>query len=297
MTAASEALRQQTDRSDQLTAENQRLAQLAKQTPPAATVNPSLELLRLRGEVARLRQEVASERTKTNGPSTLSGIKADPAMWKVIRDQQKTGMTAIYKDFAKKLNLPPEQVEKFNNVLTDDVMENIDHITAVLQDGIAPAAMEPVFAGQEAALQEKIQELLGPEGLADYKEYTRSLAAYITAEQFKGMLAGEKAEQETKARQLYEAMFEETKQTLANAGLPADFQMVPTLNFRNFASNAEEEKNLKLLDGIYERLIARSGSFLTTEDIGKFGEFRASVINGNRMALTVNRKMMAPGGN
>jgi RNA polymerase sigma factor (sigma-70 family) len=296
LTTASEALRQQTERSDQLMKENQRLAQLAKQTPPAATVNPSLELLRLRGEVARLRQEVASERARTNGPSALSGIKADPAMWKVIRDQQKTGMTAIYKDFAKKLNLPPEQVEKFNNVLADDVMENIDHITAVLQDGITPAAMEPVFAGQEAALQEKIQELLGPEGLADYKEYTRSLAAYITAEQFKGMLAGEKAEQETKARQLYEAMLEETKQTLANAGLPADFQLVPTLNFRNFASNAEEEKNLKLLDGIYERLIARSGTFLTTEDIGKFGEFRTSVINGNRMALTMNRKMMAPGG-
>jgi len=292
-----EALRQQTERNDHLAMENQRLTRLASATTstPVVTNNPSLELLRLRGEVTRLRQEVASERSRTNGPSALSGIKADPAMWKAIRDQQKMGMAAIYKDLAKRLNLPAEKAENLNDLLADNIMENIDHITAVLRDGIAPAEMEPVFAGQEAALQEKIQDLLGPEGLADYKEYTRRLASNITAEQFKGMLAGDKAEQETKARQLYQVMLEETQQALASAGLPADFQTVPMLNFRNIASETEGEKNLKLIDDIYERVAARAGSFLTPEDIGKFSEFRKSAINANRMSLMMNRKMMAPG--
>lgn len=297
LTEANGALRQQTEKSDQLAAENARLARLASQatSTPVVTNNPSLELLRLRGEVNRLRQEVASERQRTNGPSALSGIKADPAMWKVIRDQQKVGMASIYKDFAKKLNLPAEQVEQFNDLLADNVMENIDHVTAVLQDGITPAQMEPVFAGQEAALLEKIESLLGPDGLVDYQEYTRRLASNITAEQFKGRLTGDKEEQEAKARQLYDVMLAETQQTLANAGLPADFQTVPMLNFRNIASEVEGEKNLKLIDGIYERVLVRSGSFLSPEDIGKFGEFRTTVISANRMSLTMNRKMMAPG--
>ena len=298
LTGVSAALLQETERNRELVAENDRLNKLALPTKsaPAVATSPSLELLRLRGEVARLRQDVASEQARTNGPSALSGIKADPAMWKVIRDQQKVGMSMIYKDFAKKLNLPPDQAEKFNDLLADNVMENIDHITAVLRDGTAPADMEPIFAGQEAALLEKIQTLLGPEGVAEYEEYTRRLGSNITAEQFKGMLSGEKTEQEAKAHQLYDVMLEETKQALAKAGLPADFQTVPMLNFRNIASETEAERNLKLMDAVYEGVIARSGSFLSPEELVKLGEFRATVINANRMSLTMNRKMMAPGG-
>ncbi len=293
---ANAALEQQTKHSEELAAENARLAKLATQVSaaPVVTNNPSLELLRLRGEVARLRQEVASERQRPSGPSALSGIKADPAMWKVIRDQQKVGMASIYKDFIKKLNLPPEQTEKLADLLADNVMENIEHITTVLRDGMTPAQMEPIFAGQEAALLEKIQALLGPEALPQYQEYTRQLLSGITAEQFKEKLTGEKAEQETKARQLYAVMLAETQQTLANAGLPADYQIVPTLNFRNIASETEAEKNLKLIDGVYERAIAKVGSFLSPEEISKLEEFRKSVSSGNRMALTMNRKMMAP---
>jgi RNA polymerase sigma factor (sigma-70 family) len=290
---ANEALQQQAKRSEELAAENARLAKLAAQpvVVPAVTNNSSLELLRLRGEVARLRQE---ERARTNGPSVLSGIKADAAMWDAIRAQQKVGMGSIYKDFARKLKLPPEQTEKLNELLADDVMENIDHITAALRDNLTPAQMEPIFAGQEAALLEKIQTLLGPEALEQYQEYTRRLASNITAEQFKGMLSGEKAEQEAKARQLYELMLAETQQALASAGLPANYQTLPVLNFRNIASESESEKNLQLMDGVYERALAKAGSFLTPEDVAKFGEFRAKAINSQRAALKMNRTMMSP---
>lgn len=299
LNTANEALRQQTEQREQLSAENARLAKLSSQvvsTPAVSTSSPSLELLRLRGEVARLRQEVASERQRTNGPSALSGMKADPAMWKMMRDQQKAGMASIYKDFAKKLNLPSEQTEKLSDLLADNVMENIDHITAVLEKGMSPAEMETIFAGQEAALLEKIQAELGSEGLAQYQEYTRRLASNITAEQFKAKLSGEKEEQEAKARQLYDVMLEETRQILANAGLPENFQTLPMLNFRNIASETEAEKNLKVMDRVYERAIAKSGAFLTPEEIGKLEEFRKLAVNQQRMVLTMNRKMMSPGG-
>lgn len=295
---ANAALEQQAKRSEELAAENARLAKLAVQPAPTPTVtnNPSLELLRLRGEVARLRQEVMSERQRTNGPSALSGIKADPQMWKVIRDQQKVGMASIYKDFAKKLKLPEEQTEKLADLLADNVMENIDHITTVLRDGMTPAQMEPIFAGQEAAMLEKIQELLGPEALSQYQEYTKRLASNITAEQFKGSLSGEKSEQEAKARQLYDVMLAETQQALIDAGLPADYQTLPILNFRNIASETEAEKNLKLMDSVYERAVAKSSGFLNPEEVTKFEEFRAKAISQQRMVLKMNRTMMSPGG-
>lgn len=292
------ALQLERAQTEKLTAENLRLAKLAAYPGPtsASTNNPALELLRLRGEVARLRQDVASERQRTNGPSALSGIKADAAMWKLIREQQKTGMGSLYQDFAKKLKLQPEQTAQLSEVLADNVMENIDHITTVLRDGMTPAQMEPIFAGQEAALLEKIQALLGPEALAQYQEYTSRLTSNITAEQFKSMLTGEPAEQEAKARQFYDVLLAETQQILAEAGLPADYQTLPMLNFRNIASEAEAEKNLKLMDDIYGRAITQASSFLSPEDVAKFGEFRAKANSQQRMVLTMNRTMMAPGG-
>lgn len=293
---ANAALQQQTKRNEELAAENARLAKLSAQpvtSAPAVTNNPSLELLRLRGEVARLRQDLATERS-TNGPSALSGLKSDPATWAALRAQQKVGMGALYKDFAKRLKLPDDQVEKLSDLLADDVMENIDHITAALRDKLTPAQMEPIFAGQEAAMLEKIQALLGPEAVAQYQEYTKRMTSNISAEQFKEMLSGEKAEQVAKARQIYDLMLEETRQALADAGLPENYQTLPILNFRNIASEATEAQSLQLMKSIYDKTAARAGSFLSSEELTKFAEFQAKAISNQRMVIKMNRTMMSP---
>ena len=295
---ANESLRQQTEQNSRLAAENERLSSLlARSAAPAPATNDSArELLRLRGEVGRLRRESAEEQdAKTNRPSPLSGLTADPAMWKLIRDQQKATFTAIYKEFTNRMTLPPEQADKLVNLLADDVMENINHITAVLREGKTPEQMNQVFAAQEAALQEKVKDLLGPEGESQYEDYTRNLASYLTAEQFKGKLTGDLLAKEAKAKQLYQAMQEETQRVLANAGLPSDYQTVPSLNFRNIASEQEGEKSLNLLDGIYAGVITRASSFLSEQELGSLNQFRTNAMNTTRMSLSINRKMMAPG--
>jgi hypothetical protein len=215
-------------------------------------------------------------------------------MYKVIRDQQKMGLGMVYKDFTNRISLPPEQAEQLVNLLADDVMENIDRITEVLRDKKSPGEMNQVFTAQEAALAEKVKALLGPEAFAQYQDYTRNLASHLTAEQFKGMMTGEKEAKDEKSRLLYQLLLEETQRELASAGLPPDYQTVPTLNFRNIASEQEAERNLLLLDSIYGRVTARAGSFLSQQEVEKFVEFRAKAINGNRMALALNRKLMAP---
>jgi len=296
----SSSLQEQTELADKLGAENDQLNRLVAEQKAAiatnAQNNPSLELLRLRGEVARLRHEVAHERARTNGPSILSGIKADPGMWKVIRDQQKVGMTAIYKDFARKLELTPEQSEQLGDILADNIMENIDNVTAALRDNLTGEQMEPIFAGQEAALLEQIEALLGPEAREKYQEYTEQLASGISTQQFKAQLSGSTEEQEAKSRQIYELMQAEVQRSLASQGLPADYQVVPMLNFRNIASESQGEWSLALLDGIYQRVISQSGSFLSPEELEKFEAFRTQAINSSRAALKMNRTMMSPGG-
>jgi RNA polymerase sigma factor (sigma-70 family) len=301
LAAENRSLQQQLAGLEQAVAENQRLSNLlagTKSIPVVTTSSgPSPELLRLRGEVTRLKQETASvAQARANAPSMLASVASDPEMWKSLRNQQKLALSAIYKDLGRKLKLSPEQTEKLNDMLADNVMENIEHITAALRAGKTAAESEPLFAQQEAAFQQKLGELLGAENVGAYQDYTRNLLSHISAQQFKSLMDGSPIEKDSRARQLYQALQEEREKVLASAGLSADFQLVPTLNFRNIAFEDVGERNLALLDSLYARVAERAAAFLPPEDLKKFGEFRSNAINGNRVALTMNRKMMAPSG-
>src|SRR5215471_1469879 len=277
-----EALRRERDR-----ATNALAAAIAEK---AELKNNPYEVLKLRGEVGRLRQENASIGSK----SGLSKVTANPESRKMLRDQQKFGMSAIYKGLAKQLNLTTEQTDKLNDLLADHIMENVGYVTDALRQKLTPEQINGLFAAQDQALQEQMQSLLGSDGLSQYQGYTKNLLSTLTAEQFKGMLTGDDAAKEEKAKQVSQAMQQAVQAALASAGLPADYQTVPILNFRNIASEQEGDLSLKLLEDIYQQAANRLGSVLSPEELTKFQEFKDAAIKNNRAALSLNRNMMAP---
>jgi hypothetical protein len=256
----------------------------------AALKQHPTDVLKLRGEVGRLRQENAS----IGSSSALSKVTANPESRKMMRDQQKMGMGRIYKGLAQQLKLSSEQADKFNDLLADHVMENVDQITTALRDKLTPEQVNAVFDRQEAALQDKVQALLGPESQGQYQEYTKNLLSSLTADQFRSMLSGDDAARAAKAKQMTQALQDAVQAALTSAGLPGDYQTVPILNFRNIASEQEGDRSLKLLDDIYQRVATRSSSFLSADELAKFQEFRTTAINNNKAALAMNRTMMAP---
>jgi RNA polymerase sigma factor (sigma-70 family) len=265
-----------------------RLALMAKELAQAKK-NPT-EVLKLRGEVGQLRQQSAIAGEK----SAYSKLTATPEARKLIRDQQKAGMKAIYAGLVKTLKLPPDQADKFNDLLADNVMDNIDLITQSLHDGKTPEELPQVFASSDAALLQNVQDLIGADGLAQYEDYTKNLGSTLTAQQFKSSLTGDDAAVAAKTTQLTQLMEQQTQAALASAGLPADYQTVPILNFQNIASAQEAEQNLNLIDGIYASVAAQAGSFLSPDELAKFQTFRTNAISTSRMVLTMNRQMMAP---
>jgi RNA polymerase sigma factor (sigma-70 family) len=294
-----EALQRQVQTIDQLTAENQRLADLLAQAavplPTRSAQTQSQEVLRLRGEVGRLRREQAEAAgQKPNGPSPVSALLDSPEIHKRIRSQQRASMGAVYEDFVQSANLSSNQVEQFQDILADNVMTNVARISSVLREGKSREEVDQVFKEQETALQNSLQALLGPENFTQYQDYTRSLWSRLTSEGFTSMLDGEAEVLEQQAQRLRQVMQEEAQTAVANAGRDPDFQLVPFLNLRNIASEEETEKNLALLDSVYERVGIRAAEFLSPEELKKFAEFRQYRINENRMILTINRKMMAP---
>jgi hypothetical protein len=248
------------------------------------------EVLQLRGEVGRLQTEKAA----ISRTAALSKVTATPEARKLIRDQQKGAMAEVYSKFARDSSLGDEKKEALNDLLADNIMDNIDLITTVLRDNPDAAETERLFAQHEADLKRKVESLLGAEAYPKYQEYTRDLLANLTAQQFSGKLTGEIEDKKSKSAQLLNLMREEIQSVRANAGLPADFQVVPMLNFRNIASETVGEQSLKVLDQIFAGAAARSSAFLSPEELKKFEEFHKAAIEQNRAALAMNRMMMAP---
>jgi RNA polymerase sigma factor (sigma-70 family) len=248
------------------------------------------ELVKLRGEVGVLRQEKADAGSK----SALSKITADPAARKAMRDQQKLGMSAIYSDLVKRMNLTPEKSGQFNDLLADHVMDSIDLITQTLHDNKTRGEIDQLFSTLDSAFRDQVETLLGPDGLAQYQDYTKNLASTLTAAQFAGSLTGDPATVADKKSQLIQAMQQATQSALSAAGLPADYQTVPILNFGNIASAEESAQSLQLLDNIYGQVAANAGTYLNADELNKFQEFRTNAIQSSQAQLLMNRNLMAP---
>jgi len=254
-----------------------------------AKKNPS-EVLKLRGEVGALRQEKAI----AAGQSALNKLTANPEARKALRDQQKMGMTALYSDLAKRLSLTPDQTGQLNDLLADHVMDSIDLITQALHDKDTRGQIDQLFATQDSALRDQLQALIGADGLAQYQDYTKNLLSTVTAAQFAGSLTGDPATVADKKNQLMQAMQQATQSALAAAGLPADYQTIPMLNFANIASEEEAAQSLPLLDSIYAQVAANAGTFLSADELNKFQEYRTNAIKSSQTTLLMNRNMMAP---
>ena len=264
------------------------LAELAAET--ATRKKSTNEVLKLRGELGRLRQENAS----LGASSPLSKLTATPEAREVVRGQQKFGMGLLYKGLTERAKLSSEQSEKLNNLLADHVMENVDLITTMLRDKPPLDQIDQKFAAQDAALQAQVQELLGADGATQYQDYTRNLLSSLTADQFKSMMTGTDDEKANKSKQVAQIMQESVQAALAAAGLPADYQALPILNFGNIASEQEGDRSLQLLQDIYQRASTRLGTVLSPEELTKFQEFQTTAIKNNRQVLSLNRTMMAP---
>jgi RNA polymerase sigma factor (sigma-70 family) len=256
----------------------------------ATLKNRPNEVLKLRNEVGTLRDQKA----QLGATTALSKMTATPEVRQLLHDSQEAGMGSIYGQFAKQMKLTPEQTKKFNNLLADHVMLDIDDVTAALRDKTPPDQLGQVFASENVSLEQDIQGLLGADGLAQYQDYTKNLLGNLTALQFTDSLTGSDDEKNAKVEKIRLAMQQEIQSTLANAGLPPDFQTVPILNFVNIANEQQADQNLKMLEGIYQRVTANAGSYLSPGEITAFQGFAKKAIANNIAALKMNRTIMAP---
>jgi RNA polymerase sigma factor (sigma-70 family) len=248
------------------------------------------EVLKLRGEVGTLRDEKA----QLGATTAISKMTATPEARQLLHDQQKMGMGVIYKDFAKQMKLDSAQTEKLNDVLADYVLKNVDQITDAIRDKIPADQLRQMFAGQDATLDQNIQDTLGADAVAQYHDYNKNLLSTLTSEQFEDSLSGSADEKKAKMDQLRQSIQQAEQAALSGAGLPSDYQTIPVLNFANFVSEQQANDNLKLLQGIYQHVTDGASSYMTPDELTKFQAFVKKAIANNTAAINMNRALMSP---
>jgi RNA polymerase sigma factor (sigma-70 family) len=276
-----QAQHERAEATNQLAALSDELARLKK--------NPS-EVLRLRGEVGALRQE----QTAIASQSAIGKAASDPETRKAIREQGKLLWGRLYSDLAKNLKLTPEQTGQLNDLLADHYMDNVDLSAQAVNVGKTPAEVRQIFSASETAFQGQLQALLGNDALTQYQDYTKNLTSTLTVADFADSLTGDPATVADKKSRLLQAMQQATQSVLAAAGLPADYQTVPLLNYANIASAEQGAQSLQLLDSIFGQTAASASTFLSADELNKFQEFRTNAINSTQVHLVVNQKLTAP---
>lgn len=264
------------------------LATLEKEN--ATLKNRPTEVLKLRGEVGTLQDQ----KTKLGQTAAISKLTATPEVRQLMREQQKAGMGAVYKGFSGQLKMDKDQTDKFNSLLADHVLQDVDYITTALRDKISVDDMSKAFASENASLEQNIKDMLGADGLQQYQEYTKNLLGDLSSQQFASELTGSDEEKKVKVEKLRNAINQEMQAMLASAGLPADFQAVPILNFINIASEDQAAQNLKLLDQIYSQVIGKAGQYLTPGEVTALQAFAGKAHSNSDAALKANRSLMAP---
>ena len=133
-------------------------------------------------------------------------IMENPDMREMIRQTQKPQLDIMYGDLYKKLDLSPEQIEAFKELLLDKQMNEIDLAYKMGDDTGDTTAQQ-----NKEDINRELKELLGEDRYDRYNDYHSTLGERMAVNQYKNRLAQNEIQPlaEYQEQQLIQAMKEE----------------------------------------------------------------------------------------
>ena len=154
----------------------------------------------------------------------LAKMMADPAMKKMMRQQQAAAMDMMYGPLFKEMALSPEDKEKFKELLLDRQMKAVESGGVFMklqgEDADKTAAMNDL-AEQQKETDAQVKAVLGDERYAQYKDYSETMAERMAVNQLSQQLAPSlNPLSPDQSRQLLEIMKQEKKSVTPVFGEP-----------------------------------------------------------------------------
>ena len=229
------------------------------------------DLLRLRGQVGSLRQQLATTEAKNSSPSSgFTKMMSDPAMKDYI---QQAGVDLIkrrYGSLFQELKLTPEQVEKFIQLMGAHFQKSIQQLSVSLQTAGTPAEPTQTMADESAELGNQLASVLGEGGVARFKEYSQEIPAHTTVDLLNTQLGAKKLSDEEGARLFQLVKAEPFELTHGIAG---------DLDMAFLGSQADIDNHLMKVAESNQRVVGQASSFLSLEQLAALNAVLTNGIN------------------
>jgi hypothetical protein len=224
----------------------------------------------------------------------LAKMMADPAMKKMMRQQQAAAMDMMYGPLFKEIGLSPEDKEKFKELLLDRQMKAVESGGMLMklqgEDTGKTAAMNDL-AAQQKEFDAQLKALLGDAPYAQYKDYSESMAERMAVNQISQQLASSPNPiNDEQSRQLLEIMKQEKKSVTPMFGEPG----ADPANMSNWQSMLSEDRMnefFKQREEVNQRVLERSKAVLTAEQLTAFATHQANQLQMQRMGMSMAAKM------
>jgi RNA polymerase sigma factor (sigma-70 family) len=228
------------------------------------------DLLRLRGQVGALRQQVAASESRTNEPSGgIAKLMNDPATKEYMRKAMADKMRSLYGDLIQELKLTPEQTDQFLGILTGGASKALTQLT-----GGAQGSPNQADAGASQDMGTQLRAMLGDAGCARFQEYSQEMPARATLTLLNGQLGAAplSAEQSTSLIQIIKA--EPADLTQGILGGPDKAFSGSQADVDNFLQQVAESN---------QRILQRAGSLLTSDQLTALDSVLTKAIDARKL--------------
>ena len=225
----------------------------------------------------------------------LAKMMADPAMKKMMRQQQAAAMDMMYGPLFKEIGLSPEDKEKFKELLLDRQMKAVESggVFMKLQgaDTDKTAAMNDL-AAQQKEFETEVKAFLGEERYTQYKDYSETMAERMAVNQLSQQLASSQNPlNDDQSRQLLEIMKQEKKSVTPVFG---GSNLDGSANMANWQAMLSEDRMndfFKQREEIDQRVLERAKAVLTPEQLTAFATHQSNQLQMQRMGMSMAAKM------
>lgn len=218
--------------------------------------------------------------------SFLAKMMGDPAMKKMIGEQQKQMLTMMYGPMFKEMKLSPEETEKLSALMFQNQMNTVEKGTGLLAGGSEDrTALQKTLADDKKEYDSQVKEMLGEERYAQFEEFNKSLPDRMAMTQLKSQF-GDNPLTDSQSTQLLGVMKEERSRATAdgNVAPPADV----TTGFSEESMNkyfAEQE-------AINLRVVARAEGVLSPEQVEVLGRSLTNNLSMQRTGMSMARSFL-----
>ncbi len=227
----------------------------------------------------------------------LAEMMEDPDTRQMMRDAQRVALDKQYDTLIKQMKLTPEEANQFKDLLADNMMKGAEKASSLFGgDATNRAATLKTLEAEQKAFDEQVQQFLGENRYAQYKDYQQTAGERTLLNDFRQKTtSSESALTDQQAEKLLAFMKEEKQAVAAATGLPMSADKQEAAKLEAMFSGEGMQKMLQAQEEVSQRVYERAKGVLSENQLAEFGKFQTNQLQMMRAGASMMRKFMASG--